>query len=49
MNSDLPHKLGIKLVYAVSADEGLSIGGRVEKGEIPKVKLQANKNSKADK
>ena len=30
-------------------DEGLSIGGRVEKGEIPEVKLQADKDSKADK
>ena len=29
-------------------DEGLSIGERVEKGEIPEVKLQANKDSKAD-
>jgi len=30
-------------------DEGLSIAGRVEKGEILKVKLQANNDSKADK
>jgi len=30
-------------------DEGLIIGPRVEKGEIPEVKLQANKDSKADK
>jgi len=30
-------------------DEGLSIRGRVERGEIPEVKLQANKDSKADK
>jgi len=30
-------------------DEGLSIGGRVERGDIPEVKLQANKDSKADK
>jgi len=30
-------------------DEGLSIGGRVKRGEIPEVKLQANKDSKADK
>jgi len=30
-------------------DEGLSIGGRIEKGEILEVKLQANKDSKADK
>jgi len=30
-------------------DEGLSIGGRVEQEEIPKVKLQANKDSKANK
>ena len=30
-------------------DEGLSIGGRVEKGEILEVKLQANKDSKTDK
>jgi len=30
-------------------DEGLSIGGRIEKGEIPEVKLQANKDLKADK
>ena len=29
--------------------EGLSIGGRVEKGEIPEVKLQANKDSEVDK
>jgi len=29
-------------------DEGLSVGGRVEKGEILEMKLQANKNSKAD-
>jgi len=29
-------------------DEGLSIGGRVKRGEIPEVKLQANKDSKAD-
>ena len=29
-------------------DEGLSTGGRVEKGEIPEVKLQVNKDSKAD-
>jgi len=27
----------------------LSIGGRVEKGEIPEAKPQANKDSKADK
>jgi len=30
-------------------DEGLSIGRRVEKGDILEMKLQANKNSKADK
>jgi len=30
-------------------DEGLSVGGRVERGEILEVKLQANKDSKADK
>jgi len=30
-------------------DEGLSVGGRVEKGVIPEVKLQANKDSKVDK
>jgi len=30
-------------------DEGLSIRRRVEKAEIPQVKLQANKDSKADK
>jgi len=30
-------------------DEWLSVGGRVEKGEILEVKLQANKDSKADK
>jgi len=29
-------------------DEGLSVGGRVGKGEIPGVKLQVNKDSKAD-
>jgi len=29
--------------------EGLSVGGRVEKGEIPEAKLQANAESKADK
>jgi len=28
-------------------DEALSVGGRVEKGEIPEVKLQAHKESKA--
>jgi len=27
-------------------DKGLSVGGRVEKGEILEVKLQANKDSK---
>jgi len=30
-------------------DEGLSVGGRAEKGEVPEVKLQANKDSNADK
>jgi len=30
-------------------DEGFSIGSRVKKGDIPEVKLQANKDSKADK
>jgi len=30
-------------------DEGLSVGRRVEKGEIPEVKLQAKKDSKADR
>jgi len=29
-------------------DVGLSVGGRVEKGEILEVKLQANKDSKAE-
>jgi len=29
-------------------DAGLSVGGRVEKEEIPEVRLQANKDSKAD-
>ena len=27
-------------------DEGLSVGGRVEKGEIPEVKFQAHRESK---
>ena len=30
-------------------DEGLSVRGRVERGEIPEVKLQGNKDSKADR
>jgi len=38
-----------KVAEIGEGDEGLSIGGRVEKGEILEVKLQANKDSKADK
>jgi len=38
-----------KAVVIGNGDEGLSVGGRVEKGEIPEVKLQANKDSKADR
>jgi len=38
-----------KAVVIGDGDEGLSVGGRVEKEEIPEMRLQANKDSKADR
>jgi len=38
-----------KVAELGEGDKRLSIGGRVEKREIPEVKLQANKDLKVDK
>jgi len=34
------------MLFADFGDKRLSVGGRVEKGEIPEVKLQAHRESK---
>jgi len=40
---------GDKAAETGERDEELSVGGKVGKGEILEVKIQANKDSKADK